>query len=549
MINTVEDAVAVCREAAAKRARESQRSWTQPSWTRWPWLIGLAGVLCAEWALRRRGSTNAAALATAVLIVCANPICAQDAAPTANASNVTALIEQLGAPRVRLRDEAEEKLKSIPEALEAAKAAAKDSANPEVRLRARNVAQTLRQNLWQQEIVAEGHRTQPTSWARNIIVSPDGKHLYTRGEDHVRAWDAQTLQPGITFGTKLGMWRDWQRGGPIWTLAVSPDSNRVVSTNDTGNITVHNAEDGSTLVTFLNRDPSITVAKPVNYRVLWAAAFFPDGKSFATADRGGFLRIWDTESGELKRSITMMENQVSRSVAVSPNGKFIACAIDYGGEPDYVWVWNVENATWAYQQPTTNRMNSLEFSRDNGRLMGSNFDGHIHVWKVGENGALSDERRIGPIKGESARRDWYVQMAKDFFRAVDYLAERPDVDTQHLGYYSLSMGAYFGPIPVALEPRIKAAIFASAGLRFNYAPEIQPANFAPRVKVPVLIVNGKDDFSAPAEARQRLFELLGTPAEHKKLVVLEGGHVPNDFNGLVREALDWLDKYLGPIKP
>jgi formylglycine-generating enzyme required for sulfatase activity/dienelactone hydrolase len=158
------------------------------------------------------------------------------------------------------------------------------------------------------------------------------------------------------------------------------------------------------------------------------------------------------------------------------------------------------------------------------------------------------ERRIGPIKGESGRRDWYVQMAKDFFRAVDYLAERPDVDLQRLGYYSLSMGAYFGPIPVALEPRIKAAVFASGGLRFNYAPEIQPANFAPRVKVPVLLVNGKDDFSAPAESRQRLFDLLGTPAEHKKLVVLEGGHVPNDFNGLVREALDWLDKYLGPVK-
>ena len=158
------------------------------------------------------------------------------------------------------------------------------------------------------------------------------------------------------------------------------------------------------------------------------------------------------------------------------------------------------------------------------------------------------ERRRGPIKGESDRRDWHVQMAKDFFRSVDYLAERQDVDKARLGYYSLSLGAYFGPIPVALEPRIKAAIFASGGLVFNLAPEIQPANFAPHVKVPVLMVNGKDDFQAPAAARLRLFELLGTPPEHKKLVVLEGGHVPNDFNGLVREALDWLDKYLGPVK-
>ncbi len=27
-----------------------------------------------------------------------------------------------------------------------------------------------------------------------------------------------------------------------------------------------------------------------------------------------------------------------------------------------------------------------------------------------------------------------------------------------------------------------------------------------------------------------------------------GGHVPNDFRAFVREALDWFDKYLGPVK-
>jgi eukaryotic-like serine/threonine-protein kinase len=158
------------------------------------------------------------------------------------------------------------------------------------------------------------------------------------------------------------------------------------------------------------------------------------------------------------------------------------------------------------------------------------------------------ERRKGPAGGPSERRDWYVQMAKDLFRSVDYLATRQDIDLQRLGYYSLSMGAYFAPIPLALEPRIKAAVIASGGLRFNYPPEIQPANFAPRVTVPVILINGKNDFGAPLESQRRLMELLGTPAEHKKHVVLEGGHVPNDFRGLVREALDWYDKYLGPVQ-
>jgi len=85
-------------------------------------------------------------------------------------------------------------------------------------------------------------------------------------------------------------------------------------------------------------------------------------------------------------------------------------------------------------------------------------------------------------------------------------------------------------------------------LRFNRPPETQPANFMPRVKIPVLVVNGRDDFSAPYDAQLRLVELLGTPPALKKQVTLEGGHVPNDIRELFRETLDWFDKYLGPVR-
>ena len=158
------------------------------------------------------------------------------------------------------------------------------------------------------------------------------------------------------------------------------------------------------------------------------------------------------------------------------------------------------------------------------------------------------ERRFERLSGPSARRDWYVQMAKDLFRSLDYLDTRPDVDREHIGYYSLSMGAFFAPIPLALEPRLKAAVIASGGLRFGWPAEIQPANFAPLVKIPVLMVNGRSDFQAPVAQQQRLFELLGTAPADKKHVVLDGGHVPNDFRAVVREALDWYDKYLGAVR-
>ncbi len=157
------------------------------------------------------------------------------------------------------------------------------------------------------------------------------------------------------------------------------------------------------------------------------------------------------------------------------------------------------------------------------------------------------ERRRNVQPGRSGHRDMQVQWGKDFFRAVDYLETRKDVDMQRLAYYSLSMGAYFGPIPVSLEPRIKVAVFAAGGLRYDVPPETQPANFAPHVTVPVLLVNGKDDFGVPPAAQRRFFDILGTPPDRKKHVALEGGHVPQDIRGLFREVLDWLDKYLGPV--
>lgn len=62
------------------------------------------------------------------------------------------------------------------------------------------------------------------------------------------------------------------------------------------------------------------------------------------------------------------------------------------------------------------------------------------------------------------------------------------------------------------------------------------------------MLNGKQDYFFPAETSQEpMFRLLGTPPEHKRWVVYEGGHfVPR--TQLIKETLDWIDKYLGPVR-
>jgi hypothetical protein len=45
-----------------------------------------------------------------------------------------------------------------------------------------------------------------------------------------------------------------------------------------------------------------------------------------------------------------------------------------------------------------------------------------------------------------------------------------------------------------------------------------------------------------------MFRLLGAPEKDKRLVLWDGGHVAPDFQLAFKEALDWFDRYLGPVK-
>lgn len=100
-----------------------------------------------------------------------------------------------------------------------------------------------------------------------------------------------------------------------------------------------------------------------------------------------------------------------------------------------------------------------------------------------------------------------------------------------------------------LESRLSASVLQGIGIWSRRTPEVDLRNYAPRVRIPTLILNGRYHFDAPLETVQRpLFDLLGTPAAHKRHAVFEAGHaVPID--DAAREVLPWLDRYLGPVVP
>jgi len=150
---------------------------------------------------------------------------------------------------------------------------------------------------------------------------------------------------------------------------------------------------------------------------------------------------------------------------------------------------------------------------------------------------------------ETARyRDHVIYWAKDLGRTIDYLETRKDLKLDKLAYYGLSTGAYLGNILPAVESRIKVAVLLAGGFESaKKLPEVDEINFAPRVKVPTLLVDGRYDDFFPLETSQKvMFQFLGAPAKDKRHAVLDGGHIP-PYDQMVREILDWLDKYQGPV--
>ena len=147
-------------------------------------------------------------------------------------------------------------------------------------------------------------------------------------------------------------------------------------------------------------------------------------------------------------------------------------------------------------------------------------------------------------------RDHVVAWAKDLGRAVDYAATRSDLDTTRLAFMGLSFGASRGVIAATMESRFKTAILLSGGLKFQRAlPEADAINFVSRLKIPVLMLNGRFDHFFPVETSQKpLFRLLGSPEKDKRYVVYETGHALQRGD-VIKESLEWLDRYLGPVAP
>lgn len=105
-------------------------------------------------------------------------------------------------------------------------------------------------------------------------------------------------------------------------------------------------------------------------------------------------------------------------------------------------------------------------------------------------------------------------------------------------YTPASLGLDLTP---ALRPHPSGSVSSDWTLR-------QPPTNLPPGKSGRLLLNGKHDVYFPPEtSSQPMFDLLGTPAQDKDLILFEIDHIPPRAE-YIKEIYAWLDKYLGPVE-
>jgi dienelactone hydrolase len=165
-------------------------------------------------------------------------------------------------------------------------------------------------------------------------------------------------------------------------------------------------------------------------------------------------------------------------------------------------------------------------------------------------------QRFRPLEGDPQRiadlqRESVLAWQRDTRIVMDYLATRADIDAEHAGFLGASVGAIGQGLALAVEPRFEAAVLISAGVaRFeSLHPMADIVNYAPRITIPVLMINGRTDHIFPyVAAQQVLLDLLGTDDTAKAHIVYDGGHFQYRRHSVARNVTDWFDRHLGPVR-
>ena len=145
-------------------------------------------------------------------------------------------------------------------------------------------------------------------------------------------------------------------------------------------------------------------------------------------------------------------------------------------------------------------------------------------------------------------RNLMVLQSSELNRGLDYLETRNEINNDKLSYIGFSWGSGTRLVFAGITNRFKSYVFIGGGVderMLPTLPEVNPINYAPYIKVPKLLLNGKQDEEHLYKTRALpLYNLMQEP---RKLAMVDGGHLPS-LEVRVPIINNFLDETLDPVK-
>jgi WD40 repeat protein len=221
-----------------------------------------------------------------------------------------------------------------------------------------------------------------TQGVTSMAVTPDGQRIITGGWDGtVRIWDTVSRRELCNFLAHTG---------GVMSLTVSPDGQWIVTGGVLGKVGVWDAADGHRLHEF-TAFPKGTGSEPDRpmLRRVWTVAVTPDGQRVIAGGEEGMTRVWDALSGrELLNlnSIPQKDRDRQRkghqlrvySVAVTPDGKRLVT----GSHDATAKLWDLISGEELREFPVQRIVCSVAFTPDGQRMYTGSVDGTVRLWDV-----------------------------------------------------------------------------------------------------------------------------------------------------------------------
>lgn len=204
-----------------------------------------------------------------------------------------------------------------------------------------------------------------------LSISNNGRILASSGSSDktINIWNLRTGKLINTLSVDVR----------IDSLAISPDGRILVigsgEYRSPGNtfiltIKIYNLETGELLKTLTGHKNGV-----------YSLAISPDGQTLVSGSRDSTIKIWNLETGELLHTLTGHEDSVS-SLAISPDGLTLVSGNDRRWDNATIKMWNLKTGELikTISEPNYD-VNFLSFSGD-GKTLVSGGSGEIRIWRL-----------------------------------------------------------------------------------------------------------------------------------------------------------------------